>query len=116
MPFYSYINPETEEIIDVVQSVHDDHIYIDKNGLKWSRVFTAPEINTQGQLKSTSSQKEFAEFTKNKKDSMGDMWDRSRELSDKRKKIYGKDPVREQYYKDWSKKRKGKIHPKNNTD
>ena len=112
MPFYSYINPETEEVIDIVQSIHEDHFYVDKNGLKWHRVFTAPEINTQGQLKATSSQKDFVEFTKNKKDSMGDLWDRSEELSEKRRKIYGKDPVKEKYYKDWSKKRKGKVHPK----
>jgi hypothetical protein len=44
---------------------------------------------------------------------MGDLWDRSQELSDKRKKLYsGEDPVKKKYYKDWSKKRKGKVHPK----
>ena len=44
------------------------------------------------------------------------MFDRSAELSEKRRKIYGKDPVKEKYYKDWSKKRKGKVHPKSRLD
>jgi hypothetical protein len=116
MPLYTYINPDTEESIDVVQSVHDQHIYIDKNGLEWKRVFSVPEINTQGTLKATCSDKEFSEFTKSKKGNLGDMFDRSAELSEKRKKIYGKDPVKEKYFKDWSKKRKGKIHPKSHSD
>lgn len=44
---------------------------------------------------------------------MGDLWDRSQELSEKRKKLYGgEDPVKKKYYDNWSKKRKGKVHPK----
>ena len=116
MPLYTYIHPETEETIDVVQSVHDEHVYIDKNGVTWQRVFTAPEVNTQGNLKADCTPKEFSEFTKNKKGTLGDMFDRSAELSEKRRKMYGKDPVKEKYYKDWSKKRKGKVHPKSHLD
>ena len=109
MPLYTYIHPETEETIDVVQSVHDKHIYIDAKGIEWKRVFTAPEVNTQGNLKADCTPKQFSEFTKNKKGTLG-------ELSEKRRKIYGKDPVKEKYYKDWSKKRKGKVHPKSRLD
>jgi len=116
MPVYTYIHPETEETIDIVQSVHEHHIYIDKNGIEWKRVFFPPEINTQGTLKADCSAKEFSEFTKNKKGTLGDMFDRSAELSDKRKKIYGKDPIKEKYYDTWSKKRKGRIHPKKHLD
>lgn len=112
MPVYTYIHPETEETIDIVQSIHDQHIYIDQNGIEWKRVFSVPEINTHGTLKADCSAKEFSEFTKDKKGTMGDLWDRSKELSEKRNKVYGKDPVKEKYFKDWSKKRKGKIHPK----
>jgi hypothetical protein len=42
---------------------------------------------------------------------MGDLWDRSAELSAKRKDKMGKDPVKEKYFENWSKKRKGKKHP-----
>ena len=85
MPVYIYINPETEETIELVQSVKDKHEYIDKNGKKWNRVFTAPEINTQNKLTAFSSEKEFIETTKNKRGTIGDLWDQSKELSEKRK-------------------------------
>jgi len=117
MPLYTYIHPETEETIDVVQSVHDKHIFIDKDGIEWKRVFTVPEVNTQGTLKADATDKQFAEYTKNQKGSIGDLWDRSAELSEKRKKIYGgQDPVKKKYYQDWSKKRKGRVHPKKHSD
>lgn len=86
MPFYTYINPESEETIEIVQSVHDDHVYIDDKGLQWQRVFTAPEVNTHGTLKAECSDKQFSEHTKNRKGSIGDLWDQSAELSEKRKK------------------------------
>jgi hypothetical protein len=113
MPLYTYINPKTKQTIDIVQSVHDEHIYIDINGLQWSRVFTAPEVNTHGTLKAEASEKQFSEFTKNRKGTFGDLWDQSAELSEKRKKVYGgQDPVKKKYKSDWSKKRKGRVHPK----
>lgn len=116
MPLYTYIHPETEETIDVVQSVHDDHVYIDKNGIEWKRVFTVPEVNTNGTLKAETTDKQFSEYTKNQKGSIGDLWDRSSELSEKRKKVYGKDPVKNKYYENWSKKRKGRVHPKSHLE
>jgi hypothetical protein len=116
MPLYTYINPKTKQTIDIVQSVHDDHIYIDDKGLQWQRVFTVPEVNTHGTLKAETTDKQFSEYTKNQKGKMGDLWDRSAELSEKRKKIYGQDPVKNKYYKNWSKKRKGRIHPKSDLD
>jgi hypothetical protein len=51
-------------------------------------------------------------MTGNKKGTMGDLFDQSKELSEARKKIHGgKDPVKQKYWKEWSKKRKGKKHP-----
>jgi hypothetical protein len=116
MPLYTYIHPETDETIDLVQSIHDEHVYIDKNDIEWKRVFSAPEINTKGTLKAESTAKDFSEFTKNTKGNYGDLWDRSAELSEKRQKIYGQDPVKQKYFKDWSKKRKGKKHPKDRSN
>jgi len=114
MPEYIYQHPNTEKIITIMQSVHDNHEYIDENGLKWNRIFTSPQLNTQGKLSAESNQKDFAEYTKNHKGTIGDLWDRSAELSEKRTKIYGKDPIKDKYFKDWSKKRKGKKHPLDN--
>jgi len=117
MPLYTYVNPKTKQTIDIVQSVHDEHTYVDNKGLKWQRVFTAPEVNTHGTLKVECSDKQFSEYTKNRKGSIGDLWDQSAELSEKRKKIYGgKDPVKKKYFKDWSKKRKNKVHPESGSE
>jgi hypothetical protein len=116
MPEYLYEHPKSKEIISIIQSVHDEHEFFDKKGIKWNRVFTAPELNTQDKLTEQSSENDFARVTKNQKGNVGDLWDRSSELSDKRKKIYGEDPVKKKYFNDWSKKRKGKVHPKSRSE
>jgi len=114
MPLYIYKHPKKEEYKEVIQSVNDKHEYIE-NGLKWERVFTLPQINTQEKLNEHSNAKDFSRVTANQKGSVGDLWDRSKELSEKRKKIYGEDRVKKKYFEDWSKKRNGKVHPKNKT-
>jgi hypothetical protein len=112
MPIYLYQNPKTGKVKEIIQSVHDIHEY-SENGIKWDRIFTAPELNTFEKLGAESTARQFSELTGKQKGTMGDLWDRSKELSDKRKKLYGgADPVKKKYYQDWSKKRKGKVHPK----
>lgn len=115
MPIYIYQNPKTKQIKEIVQSVHDVHEYYEDE-IKWNRIFTIPEVNTQEKLNVNSNEKDFSRITGNKKGTIGDLWDQSKELSEKRSKIYGKDPVKEKYFKDWSKKRKGRVHPKSHLD
>lgn len=112
MPYYRYSHPKTNEIKDIFQSMNDLHEYVDEKGIKWNRIFTAPELNTQDKLSAESSAKDFSRVVADQKGTMGDLWDRSAELSEKRKKLYGEDKVKKEYYENWSKKRKGKIHPK----
>jgi len=109
MPIYIYQHPINKKTKELIQSIHDKHEYIDENNIKWDRIFTVPQLNTEGTLSANTTEKQFSEYTKNKKGTIGDLWDRSKELSEKRKKIYGKDPLKEKYEKDWSKKRKGKV-------
>lgn len=111
MPIYIYQNPKNKKIIEIIQSINDKHEYVDQDGIKWNRVFTVPQVQTD-QLKSTASPHEFVEYTKNKKGTIGDLWDKSKELSNKREKIYGTDPVKEDYIKAWSKKRRNKKYIK----
>lgn len=107
MPTYLYQNPKTGEIREVIQKINEPHLYAE-DGVEWPRIFTVPQLNTEGTLKADCTDKQFSEFTKNKKGTIGDLWDRSKELSEKREKIYGKDPVKEKYKKNWSKKRKNR--------
>jgi hypothetical protein len=108
MPEYIYENPDTGEQVSVWQSVHEEHVY-EIEGIEYSRVYTVPQASIDTHI-DPYSQKEFREKTK--VENVGDMWDRSKELSEIRASKEGKDPVKEKYFKDYAKKTKGKKHPK----
>lgn len=109
MPNYLYQNGETGEIIEVYQSMTEEHVYIDENGLKWNRLFTPPQMAFDVKC-DPHSEKDFAKAT-NKPGTIGDLWDRSAELSAKRAdKNGGIDPVKEKYFKEYSDKRGGQKH------
>jgi len=116
MPTYIFQHPVSKKTIEIIQSIKEEHIYIDQDGVAWERVFTVPQLNTQDKLNEASSSKDFARVTSSQRGNFGDLMDRSKELSERRKKIYGKDPVKEKHFKDWSKKRRGKIHPKSHSE
>lgn len=108
MPEYIYENPETGEIVTVFQKIDDDHEY-SKDGLQYGRVFTVPNASIDSDL-SSLSEEAFVRATANKKGTLGDLWDASKEASLKREQIHGRDPVKEKYFKKYSEKRKGSKH------
>lgn len=111
MPVYIYQNPTTEEIVEIIQSVHDTHEYIDSNGIRWNRIFTVPQVGVDTKLDAFSTAADFREKTKNKNDNVGQLWDRSKELSEKRKIKFGEDKLKKKYLENWSKKRKNRKPP-----
>ena len=111
MPIYVFEHPETGETIEVIQGMNEDHEYIDEDGTEWVRVWFTSELNTSGQLNPWSSD-DFVNKTRNDSGNMGDLLDRSAELSEQRAKEHGGvDPVKEKFYKDYAKKRGGAKHP-----
>ena len=106
---YLYQNPVTLEIKEVVQTMCELHKHFDDNGLEWKRIWTLPCMNIDSVINPLSSQ-EFINKTKNKSGNVGDLFDLSRELSEKREKIQGKDMVKESYYKKHFKEKR-KLHP-----
>lgn len=108
MPIYSYKNPKTGKIVEVIQTMKEDHIY-SENGVEFERVFSSPNASIDTKINPFSS-KDFSAKLSNKKETIGSMWDRSRELSDKRTQKEGLDAVKEKYYENYSKKRRGKKH------
>ena len=111
MPIYVYKNPKTEECIEIIQSMNEDHTYVDSNGLKWDRVFLPSQLNTEASIDPWSNV-DFVEKTRNTKDTYGGMLDRSAELSAKRADQNGGiDPVKQKSFKDYASKRNGKTHP-----
>lgn len=105
---YSYRNPVTGEIIDVVQGVDDEHRYVDENGLEYTRVFYAPNISIDSSPDITSREG-FLKYTSNKKGTLGDLIEKSAEASEIRKSRLGFDPVRQKKYDEYRKKT-GKMH------
>ena len=106
MPEYLYENPDTGEIIKIIQSVSEDHTY-SEDGVEFDRVFTVPNMSVDAAADPFSAE-QFRQKTKNMKGSMGDMWDYSKELSEKRKSITGtEDPIRKKAEKKYSEKRRG---------
>lgn len=108
MPTYLFQNPETLETKEVILAVNEDKVFI-LNGVKWDRIFTVPNASIDTRI-DAMSQKQFVEKTRDKKGKIGDLFDQSRELSEKRNKSIGVDPVKLDYYKRWSEKRK-RDHP-----
>lgn len=110
MPIYIYKHPSEEEYTEVLQTMAEDHVYFDSDGLEWKRVFTVPNASIDSQIDPHSS-KEFINKTANKKGSMGDIMDYSKDLSLQRAEANGGiDPIKEKYYKDYASKRKGAKH------
>ncbi len=108
MPIYQFLNEKTNEIKEILQPMDSIHEY-EENGVKWLRLFSIPNmaIDTVCDPYSTS---DFLKCT-NKSDTIGSMIDRSKELSLKRAdKEGGRDPVKEKFYKDYSKTRRGLEH------
>jgi len=110
MPYYDFSHPETGEVTEVFQSMLDKHEYIDENGVKWNRVFTVPNAGVDTINLDPFSSKDFLKKT-SKEGSVGDLMDRSKEMSEKRKQKEGFDPIQKKYFKDYSEKRRGRCHP-----
>ncbi len=113
MPIYSFLNKKTGEVIDVFQSMNDIHEYKGKSGKEnfWERIFYSPNASIDTKQDPFSSN-QYLDRTKSKKGTYGNMLDYSKELSEKRASINGGiDPVKEKYYNNYSKERKGAKHP-----
>ena len=110
MPFYIFLNPETGEEKDVLQKMDENHVYIDENGLEWTRVFTPTNFSMDGKI-NPMSKEEFISKTSNKNYTLGEIQDTARELSEKRAGQHGHDPIQKAWFKNYSAKRKGKVHP-----
>ncbi len=112
MPVYIFQHPSTGEIVEVVQKMNDPHSYVDDKGVEWDRVFQSPNMSIDGHgMDADTTSEEFVRKTKDKNYNLGEMWNLSAELSEKRERIGGKDHVKEKTAKAYSKKCKGKRHP-----
>lgn len=107
MPYYLFTNEiETKEIFF---HMNDNKEY-SENGVKWRRVFLSPQSSIDSKI-NPDNPKDFVEKTRNKKGTLGNLWDLSKELSIKRGGNSGVDRVKEKYYTDYEKNvKKPHIH------
>jgi hypothetical protein len=112
MPIYIYQNTKTKEVREIIQSMNDEHVYKGENGNEsWDRIFTVPTASIDSKIDPFSAD-QYVRATGNKKGTYGDLLDKSKELSAKRAEITGAtDPIKDKFYKDYSKKRNGAKHP-----
>ena len=108
MPVYIFQNPKTKEYKEIFLALDAEKVY-HENGIKWQRIFLAPNVSVDTQIDANSEQ-DFVEKTKRKNYNLGEMWDASKDLSEKIEKELGVDPVKEKSLKEYSKKRRGAKH------
>ena len=107
MPLYVFKHPEKDVVVEVVQKMQETHVFIDDKGTESERVWDPPNTSMDAnQL--DGSQESFMKYTENKKGTIGDLWDVSRECSEKRVQKYGRDTVKEKHFKKYEEKNKVK--------
>ena len=89
--------------------MNDEHSFTDEKGVKWNRIFTKPQAAIDTQFSATDS-RDFIQKTRGKNYSLGQLWDKSAELSEKRGGMSGQDEVREKAESAY-KEKTGKKHP-----
>jgi hypothetical protein len=110
MGLYSYRNPKTGKTKDIFQGMNDEHSY-SENGTRWERVWTVPQAAVDANI-DPFSQSAFVDKVGKEKGNMGNLYDRSAEMSAKRaEKRGGTDKVKDDYYAAYASKRGGKQHP-----
>jgi len=111
MPMYTFQHPESEEYIDVFFGMNDEKIYTDESGVEWKRVLHSPQLSTSSEIDPWDNS-DFVNKTAGMKGTLGDVMDKSAEMSRKRaEQNGGVDPVKENYYKKYSEERNGATHP-----
>ena len=91
MPIYLFQNPKTGKVKEIFQSMNDSHVY-SEDGIEWQRIFTIPQASIDTEI-DAFSEDSFKKKTAGKRETLGDLMDRSKELSEKRQSIAGTDPV-----------------------
>ena len=108
MPIYLF--EHKGEIREILLGMNDKKEYTDKDGNVWNRIFVSPNAAIDSVNIDPFSAADFNKKT-NAKGTVGDLFDRSKEMSEKRKaKIGGQDPIQEKYYENYSKERNGAVH------
>lgn len=115
MPFYLFTHTKTNETREILFSMNDTKVYNgedDKEKGLWRRVFTIPQGARDTRIDPNDSGHFIRSLDNKNGETVGSMWDRSAELSEKRAaKNDGTDPVKQRFFDKYRKMAKGKTHP-----
>lgn len=111
MPEYVFTNlsGEIQNVFFKIAEVPSVGTEITLNGQKWKRIFTIPNARIAVTI-DPYSKNDFIKKTADKVETLGDIFDRSAELSAKRRDKEGIDPIKEKFYDKYEKESKGIIH------
>ena len=90
-------------------SIEPHVMHIDNDGVEWKRVFDVPNAAVDSEL-DPFSRDDFMRHTAKNNMTAGQMMDLSKELSNKREKSRGLDPIKQKAVTSYEKKT-GKPHP-----
>lgn len=94
---YTYFNPKTGEVRDVVQKMNDPHVF-EEGGVKWERVYHSPQVSISLKTSNPFDVKELVGKTyENKKGTIGNILDMAEEARSKRIEKEGFDSWGEQH-------------------
>jgi hypothetical protein len=110
MGLYIFQHPKTGKTKEIIQGMNEEHSY-SEGGTRWERVWTVPQAAIDANI-DPFSESAFVDKVGKEKGNMGNIFDRSSEMSAKRaEKRGGVDKVKEAYYDAYSKRRGNKKHP-----
>ena len=100
MPQYIYINDETNEYVEVIQTMSENHKYFGEDGKEWRRVFTVPNASIDSLAQSDPFDlNSLTKKTGEMKGTMGDLFATSAEMSERRAEHLGhEDPVKRNHF------------------
>lgn len=107
---YQYRNPETGQIVEVIQGMNDKHVY-KENGIIFDRIWLPAQIAMQGFKVDPFNVKDFVKKT-DKPGTVGEVMDRAEEWRDKRIAKEGYDQFAIDDEAKYSKARRGLKIPK----
>lgn len=115
MPLYFFQNQQTEEIREVFFHMNDVKEYFgdpeDNDAAEWKRIYTVPMASIDTEI-DPFDKNAYMRKTENKNTTLGEMWDKSAEMSRKRAERTGKDPVKEKFLDNYKKERNGISYDK----
>jgi hypothetical protein len=110
MPLYLFEQIRTGEFREVFFHMDDTKNYCGEDGKEeglWERRYYVPQMSVDVKMDEWDS-KGFTEKSGRKKGNLGNLFDESKELSEKRAKSAGTDPLKEAHLKQWKERRRRK--------